>query len=411
MSDLYKSAPDSEIVERESIVDLKKNKLKKKLLQHLYNGGNFTIAQLTKQLHTSVPSVTALVEELINEKWVIEVGIAEVQLGRKPTLYSLNPYERFVLALDINTYQSKAYILNLQNKVIYSDDIPVCIDGDTPIADQLIRAVEKFLAISAYRIEHFVGISVSMPGLINPRTGLNYTYPHVVADGGSLVYLMKSALHLPVFIINDTQAITLGEHHFGLAKDMQHAITVNMDWGGVGFGVLVNGQVLQGESGFAGELGHIQVRPDGELCHCGKVGCLDTVTKASYLIKRIKELLKEGRVSQLANKNIDQIDIEMVIEVANRGDGLAIDLLHDIGKEMGKGLAIAVHLLNPKTIIINGALAKAGKFISNPIEQAIYKYCLADYKENLSIVISELGESAKVLGLQAYALNKVLAED
>jgi predicted NBD/HSP70 family sugar kinase len=101
----------------------------------------------------------------------------------------------------------------------------------------------------------------------------------------------------------------------------------------------------------------------------------------------------------------------MVIEVANRGDGLAIDLLHDIGKEMGKGLAIAVHLLNPKTIIINGALAKAGKFISNPIEQAIYKYCLADYKENLSIVISELGESAKVLGLQAYALNKVLAED
>jgi predicted NBD/HSP70 family sugar kinase len=71
-----------------------------------------------------------------------------------------------------------------------------------------------------------------MPGLINPRTGLNYTYPHVVADGGSLVYLMKSALHLPVFIINDTQAITLGEHHFGLAKDMQHAITVNMDWGG-----------------------------------------------------------------------------------------------------------------------------------------------------------------------------------
>ena len=132
MSDLYKSTPDSEIVERESIVDLKKNKLKKKLLQHLYNGGNFTIAQLTKQLHTSVPSVTASVEELINEKWVIEVGIAEVQLGRKPTLYSLNPYERFVLALDINTYQSKAYILNLQNKVMYSDDIPVCIDGDTP---------------------------------------------------------------------------------------------------------------------------------------------------------------------------------------------------------------------------------------------------------------------------------------
>ncbi|MFC0186344.1 ROK family protein [Pseudarcicella hirudinis] len=170
----------------------------------------------------------------------------------------------------------------------------------------------------------------------------------------------------------------------------------------------MNGKVFQGASGFAGELGHIQVKADGELCHCGKVGCLDTLTSASSLIRRVKERLRLGQVSKLAEKNIEQIDIEMVIDVANRGDALAIDLLHDIGKEMGKGLSIAVHLFNPEAIIINGVLAKAGKFISNPIEQAIYKYCLADFKNDLTIEISELGENSRLLGTQVYVMGKVL---
>ena len=108
---------------------------------------------------------------------------------------------------------------------------------------------------------------------------------------------------------------------------------------------------------------------------------------------------------------MEKIDMEMVIDAANRGDELAIDLLQDLGNEMGKVMSIAVQLLNPKTIIINGVLANAGKFISNPIEQAIYQYCLTDYKDNLRVEISELGESAKILGLNAYAIGKILAEN
>lgn len=411
MSETYKLASSPELLERESIVDLKKSKLKKKLLQGLYKGGNYTIAQLAKFLHTSVPSVTALVEELIDEKWVIEMGIADVQLGRKPLLYSLNPKDRYILALDITTYYSKAAILNLQNRVVEMQDIHLVLEDDPRFCQNLLHGIDAFLVQSGINMSQLIGVTVGMPGLINPKNGLNYTYPKIVPEGQSVLTLLQQQLQAPVYIMNDTQAMIFGELHFGLAQGMQHALSVNMDWGGVGLGVLTNGKILQGESGFAGELGHIQVRPDGDLCHCGKVGCLDTVTKASYLIRRVKDLLREGKVSQLAQKNIDQIDIEMVIDVANRGDALAIDLLHDIGKEMGKGLSMAVHLLNPKSIIINGVLAKAGKFISNPIEQAIYKYCLSDYKEDLSIVISELGESAKILGLQAYAMSHILADE
>ncbi|MCZ2476362.1 ROK family transcriptional regulator [Aquirufa ecclesiirivi] len=410
MSDLFKSISESEPVEKESVVDLKKNKLKRKLLQHLYTHGSFTIAQLTKHLHTSVPSVTSLIEELMKEKWIVEIGPAEVQLGRKPALYRLNPHDRYVLAIDMNTYSSKAYLLNLHNEVIFSQAISVVIENK-PIIESLTQEIVAVLQAAACKITELEAISISMPGLINPKTGINYTYPHLCSKGKSLPFELEKSLHIPTYVIHDTKAIILGEHHFGLAQNIQHAITVNMDWNGVGFGLLVNGQVVLGESGFAGELAHIQVRPQGELCYCGKVGCLDTVTKASYLVKRIKELIKEGNVSLLANEDFEKIDIEMVIDASNRGDELAIDLLQDMGHEMGKVLAIAVHLLNPKTIIIHGVLAHAGKFISNPIEQAIYKYCLADYKENLSVEISELGEKAKVLGLQAYAIHKTLAEN
>ncbi|CAM4137910.1 ROK family protein [Cytophagaceae bacterium 50C-KIRBA] len=410
MSDLFKSTSESEHVEKESIVDLKKNKLKRKLLQQLYDYGHFTIAQLTKHVHTSVPSVTSLIEELISEKWIVEIGPAEVQLGRKPALYGLSPHERYVMALDMNTYASKAYILNLHNEVIFSQSIPFVIENK-PIIESLTQEIHTILQASPCKISNLEAISISMPGLINPKTGINYTYPHICTKGKSLPYELKNLLHVNTYVINDTKAITLGEHHFGLAQNIQHAITVNMDWNGVGFGLLVNGQVVLGESGFAGELAHIQVKPQGELCYCGKVGCLDTVTKASYLVKRIKELIKEGHVSLLTKENLEKIDIEMVIDAANRGDELAIDLLQEMGNEMGKVLAIAVHLLNPKSIIINGVLANAGKFISNPIEQAIYKYCLADYKENLHVEISELGESAKILGLQAYAIHNILSEN
>lgn len=410
MSDLSKSISEGELVEKESIVDLKKSKLKRKLLQQLYNQGNFTISHLSKHVHTSVPSVTTLIEELIHEKWIVEVGPAEVQLGRKPALYGLNARERYVLALDMTTYSSKAYILNLHNEVIFSQAIPLVIENKAMV-ESLTKEIRAFLQASSIKIQELEAISISMPGLINPKTGINYTYPSICAQGKSLPEELKKLLHVKTYVIHDTKAITLGEHHFGLAQNIQHAITVNMDWNGVGFGLLVNGQVVLGESGFAGELAHIQVKPQGELCYCGKVGCLDTITKASYLIKRIKELIKEGHVSLLTKENLEKIDIEMVVQAANQGDELAIDLLQDMGHEMGKVLAIAVHLLNPKSIIIHGVLANLGDFIRNPIEQAIHENCLADYKENLQVEISKLGASAKILGLQAYAIHKTLSEN
>lgn len=397
-----------EVLDKESIVDKKKNRLKKKILQDLYFRGNRTIAQLTKELHTSVPSVTTLIEELVEEKWIVEIGLAEAQFGRKPILYSMNPQQRYILLLDIAVHGSKAAILNLQNQVLFEEDLHFQLSDKIEVAEKITTAIHDILEKSNVPASQIIGAGISMPGLVNPKNGFNYTYRKLNPEKQSIGTWLTRHFSLPFYIINDTQATIIGENQFGLAQGMQNVLTVNMDWGGVGLGIVLNGKVFQGSNGFAGELGHIQVKENGELCHCGKVGCLDTLTSAASLIRRVRESLNSGKVSKLTQTNVENIDIELVIKVANGGDALAIDLLHDIGKEMGKGLSVAVHLFNPEAIIINGVLAKAGKFISNPIEQAINKYCLADFKSELLIHISDIGESARLLGTQVYVIENVL---
>ena len=211
----------------------------------------------------------------------------------------------------------------------------------------------------------------------------------------------------PYILINDTKAMLVGEHRFGLAQGKNFVLSINIDWG-IGLGVITNGAILQGMAGFAGELGHIQMKTDGELCTCGKVGCLETVASASSLIRRAKDGLREGRISALTERDPDTITIELIIEKANTGDAFCIDLLNEVGSELGRGLATAVHLFNPELIIVNGVLAKATRAITRPIEQAIAKYSLLNYRDNLSIELSQLGEMAKLYGTQAYILQNLL---
>lgn len=392
-----------------SIIDIKKSRLKRSILSELYFSGSSTLAELSRLLNTSVPSTTTLVKELtIQEHWIVESGIGSAKFGRKPIFYSLNPDYHWVLILDISTHATKLMAFNLQNEVLQEKDINLPIERNPDFSNRLREEIADFL--EDLRLPHpsLKAIGVSMPGLINPETGQNYTYP-IVQGGGSIKSELEAQFGVPTHVINDSKATVLGEHRFGLGRGKKHVLAINIDWG-VGLGIMVNGELLNGASGFAGELGHIQMDPDGELCQCGKVGCLDVITSASTLLRKVKEGIKQGKASKLANLGDAKVNIETVVDAANEGDGFAIDLLHQIGIQLGRGLSIAVHLFNPEIIIVDGVLAKAGRFFINPIEQAINKYCLVDFKNDLSIQVSELGDRSKLLGTLSFVMECILEE-
>ena len=123
---------------------------------------------------------------------------------------------------------------------------------------------------------------------------------------------------------------------------------------------------------------------------------------------KLIESMRFNLINLLFAIEMDKIDAETIIDAAWQGDSFAIDILHEIGMELGKGLSIAIHLFNPEIIIVDGVVAKAGAFITNPIEQAINKYCLTDFRSNLTVVISQLGQEAKWMGTQAYVVEKVI---
>ena len=391
---------ESSVEQSSSVVEIKKNQYIVEILREIYASGAITIAQLAKKLHTSVPSITVYINELIKEEWILEVGASKTKSGRRPSLFDLNPDKNLCVIVDINIYETNFYLLNLRNEILRQSSSPTDINA-LDIVESLKSETEAFIGKNKVW-----AVGISSPGLLSIEKGLNYTYPHHNQNNLSLDAVLEEYLNIPTFITHDTQASMLGEHHFGLAQNKENVLLINLDWG-IGLGIMCNGQIIRGADGFAGELGHIQIKPDGALCHCGKKGCLETVASALALINRAKQGLAEGKTSTLSLKK-GEISLEDVIEAALRGDEFCIDLIFDIGRELGKGLSIAIHMFNPEVIIIDGIMTKAGELIVSTLNQAINKYCLTDFKKNLKVLISPMGEKAKIFGAKSLVFAKML---
>ena len=399
--------------EPNSVIDIRKNRVRSNLLLHLYQSGDTSINKMARLFHASIPSATGIVNELMREGWISESGTGPARAGRPPVLYGLNPKKYLTLIMDINRHDTQLVIFDLHNNLIVKQKVDIRLDDTSSFLKELFSVTEAFLKNNHIKHSHLWGIGIAMPGLINSSQGINLTYLNLTPNGVPLVTYISQHFDLPTYLFNDTKATTIGEHRFGLAIDKSHVLTINIDWG-VGLGIIINGEVFNGASGFAGELGHIQVKPDGMLCHCGKIGCLDTITSAIALIRQAKEEISNGRatiLTQIVNNNLDLLDTTHIIEAVHSGDEFSIDLLSTVGTELGKGLATAVHLFNPEVIIVGGLLAEAGPFISNPIEQAINKYCLSDFKNSLSIHVSKLGASARLLGTQAHLFEHLITRE
>lgn len=401
---------DDIVVSKRSVVDYKKSQKSRGILYHLYQKGPHTLAQLADVLHTSIPSITGLVEELVDEGWVNTIGTASGNNGRRPVLFSLNPAEHHVIVLDSSTHDTTLMIVNPLREVIFERTSETHLEDNASFLQFLAAFVREMVTESGIATRSIFGVGLAIPGLIDTRRGVNLTYPNLNLPDRPFTDWLGEQLGYPVFLINDTKATALGENRFGGGQGKQHALSINIDWG-LGLGIIINGEVFQGASGFAGELGHIQVDPDGELCHCGKVGCLDTITSASSLVRRVQRGILEGDMSKLAiyQSDITEIDINRIIEAAHHGDSFAIDMLHDTGYQLGKGLSIAINLFNPEVIIIDGVLAQASMFITNPIEQAINKHCLSGFRNDLTVEVTQLDGAAKWLGTHAYVMENLFA--
>ena len=219
-----------------------------------------------------------------------------------------------------------------------------------------------------------------------------------------LAAMFEERLGIPTALTNDANAAAIGEMTYGAARGMKDFIMITLGTG-VGSGIVINGQMVYGHDGFAGELGHVIARRDGRLCGCGRKGCLETYCSATGVARTAREFLAARTdASLLRNIPAENITSKDVYDAAVQGDKLAQEIFEFTGNILGEALADAIAFSSPEAIVLFGGLAKSGDYIMKPIQESIDKNILNIYKGKTKLLVSELKDSdAAVLGASALA--------
>jgi N-acetylglucosamine repressor len=372
------------------------------VLKTIFSNENISRAEIARITRLTRTTVSNIVSDLIDEGMVSEIGVGQSQVGKNPILLCLIEDSRWLIGLDLAQNQFRGAVVNLRGKIREVVTIPIN-DGDGikalpmvyQILDQLISSTRQPLS----------GIGVGTPGLINTSEGLVVNAVNLNWNNLPLTRLLEERYHLPVYILNDCQAAAIGEITYG--KDFQtdkNLVLINVHHG-VGSGIIINREIFQGDGGFAGEIGHIVVvNEGGEICRCGKRGCLETVASAKALTRQAKELIKQYPDSKLPH-DIQQINLDTIEDAFNAGDPLTRDLVLKTADYIGMAISNIVGILNIHKIVLEGDMTRFGTPWLDRIRAVMKNYSLYRLVENTDVEIGQLGENAIILGATAVFTN------
>lgn len=311
----------------------------------------------------------------------------------------------YVIGIDVGGQTTKLGVVDARGAVLAQTVIRTD-NHDTvePYIAELAEAVNKVIADAKAEGE-IRGIGVGAPNG-NYYTGNIESAPNLVWAHNTVEFakLLSEALEgLPVALTNDANAAAVGEMTYGAARGMKNFIMITLGTG-VGSGIVINGEVVYGHDGFAGELGHTAaVRNNGRVCGCGKTGCLETYCSATGVARTAREWLELTDEPSVL-RSLDSIASKDVYDAAKDGDKLALKIFEFTGKILGRSFADFVAFSAPEAIVLFGGLARAKEFLLEPIENAMNENVLPLWRNKVKIVFSQLKESdAAILGASALA--------
>ena len=312
----------------------------------------------------------------------------------------------YVVGIDVGGQTTKLGVVDARGTVLSQTVIRT--DTYTEVAPyiaELSAALNKVIADAG--VEGKVrGIGVGAPngnyytGTIEGAVNLSWGGNHTI----EFAKLLSEAMNgLPVALTNDANAAAVGEMTYGAARGMKKFIMITLGTG-VGSGIVINGDVVYGHDGFAGELGHVAaVRNNGRTCNCGKTGCLETYASATGVARTAREWLELSDEPSIL-RSVDNISSKDVYEAAKDGDELALRIFDFTGKMLGRSFADFIAFSSPEAIVLFGGLARAKEFLLKPIEEAMNANVLPLWRGKVKIVFSQLKESdAAILGASALA--------
>jgi N-acetylglucosamine repressor len=358
--------------------------------------GRAEISRITRLTRTTVSEIVA---ELIAEGLVKEVGMGVSIGGKSPILLSLEADSRYLIGLDLARKKFSGAIVNLRGEIRYKVDQDIQgLDGEAALAS--VYAILDRLTRTTYK--PLVGIGIGTPGLVNTAEGVVVNAVNLDWKDLSLARPLQEKYQLPVLVFNDSQAAAMAEYTYGESHSSDSNLIVINARHGVGAGIIINGQLFQGDGGGAGEIGHVVVVPEGgQLCRCGNRGCLETVASAQALVERTQALVSQSIPTQLPQ----EITLNIIEQAFMSGDPLARQTVLETGRYMGMAISSLIGTLDIKKIVLIGDMTRFGLPWLEAIQVIISQATLPRLAQETQIEIGQLGEDNIILGASAMLAN------
>ncbi len=377
---------------------LKTINLKKELVKTLTIEGENTIPNLSKETGYSIPTITKLIGELLEEGIVHDFGKIGTAGGRRPSIYGINPNAFYFLGVEVKRRAISIGLQSADNKnVKISENIEYSLENNRESLERLCNIINEFIDRSKIERRKIVGACINLTGRINSREGFSYSFFYF--EEKPLSSIIESQIGVKTYLENDSRAMTFGEYSCGVVKSEQEVLMINISWG-LGMGIVCKGQLHYGKSGYSGEFGHSPVFDNDIICQCGKKGCLETEVSGQALERKVKEKLRTGATSVLTKmRSIESLTVDDIIQaVTEHEDVLAIEVIEEMGEKLGRYLAMLVNIFNPELVIIGGTLVAVSDYMQLPIQTALKRHSLNMVNQDVKFKTSKLGTNAGVVG-------------
>ena len=357
---------------------------------------------LARKTGLNKATITSLISELINKNLIKEVGLETNALGRPSMNLALNPAAGFIIGAEIGVDFINVIGTDFSPKEIFHTNDKTTLDLSVEeVLEILVARINQAVDICKNKVGgSFFGLAVGVPGLVDYDEGTLLFAPNLKWRNVELKKRLTAEYKIPIIIDNEANLATFGEYYYGSAY--QHPDVLYLSAGiGLGGGILHDEELLRGVNGMAGELGHITMLPDGELCGCGNKGCWETLVSLRALYRYIQEQLATNKSSIIwkkTNGNMDELTMDMIVSAAEDGDQVAIVALAKVGRYLGIGIASLINSLNPSMVVFGGIMSNAWKFLEPVIKSEISARALMWNRENTEVVLAKHGSDACVIG-------------